>query len=637
MRNDLILSKLQTQLRFHPHPIIACIDFDGTLYTAGKTMWKAPYYNRKTSSLFRKSHIPFVIVTGRADWNALAEAELQVFGMTKPDAVITGAGSMVYYRNEQGVLEQDIDRLAMLETCTFIWRDNKGREKKERWNKEHIITITQTHQYASYLRLSTDDDNVFVVRFSVRNVPIDILEHIKSELKTIFPEGIKILIAEKLLQKNTVDIYSGDILLVPFLAGKDSAIAYILERYALLLPLSAEKIRKAEAGTSKLQAYIFGDSSIDIKMLAMEEDSKHYFLSQYGVHLTPRAEKILKKVQLKNPHLQLVADDGPKVIFHTFRKILTQSHFSPAQNSYARKLIAPFEKIINKTVYPHLSANELSFKGLSLVIKGINVIYDSQGKKKQNSKGLRYYLLGMSMDLFDGMRARSSQRRFLHDNELDVDGQLIDVFCDRAKEFYQLYKRSFFVILTETKNPAQNQQTLNQAYQTLLAAMSCVLPSAARAQVEMENTIVKENDEHGGSMFKRSRRLLLSLLYDTSGKKQKSFAIDKNIYETNMATFTHRLSFLPRSNPVNTLHKLDLPQLSDFQKKALERFLLLVQLLQEENQIIVKALKEYPQLLENYQTFQKNIAQYLEIDVKIMRKANNIAFPSLSLQQYLHI
>src|SRR5258708_34057941 len=91
---DTIIHKLKQQT--FRSPTLAFIDFDGTLYTAGKTMWKSLFYNQKTSRILRDLHIPFILVTGRADWSKMAALELRFFRMKKPDEVITGAATAIY-------------------------------------------------------------------------------------------------------------------------------------------------------------------------------------------------------------------------------------------------------------------------------------------------------------------------------------------------------------------------------------------------------------------------------------------------------------------------------------------------------------------------------------------------------------
>lgn len=573
MIQQLVLNKLQKQQAIHPHPMIACIDFDGTIYTAGKTMWQAPYYNRKTSKLLEQFSIPFILVTGRGVWTKPAEAELRVFGMRKADIIVTGAGSMIYYRQKSGKLIPDEKRFTMLKKSTVTWKDEKGSMQKDIWDKQHILQIILRYPFSRYLRVSSDYDNEFTIRFQTRNLSIEILESIKSEILTLLPDGVKVLFAEKLFQVNTLHTFSGDVLIVPGLAGKDNAVGYILKEYA-------------QALNQPVQGILFGDSSVDIRMLTMANDPKFYTLAQYGVHLTPRAYRILEKVTDKNPHLHISHKDGAEIIYSVFKQLLHSSYYSPSQNSTLRGIIRPFEGLVNRTVYPKLSANELSFKGLTMMIEGIDTIYLHPSQK---IKGFQYYALGTGMDLFDGIRARQSITA-------ETDGQLIDVFCDRVKEFYQLYKRAQIRF---------DQQKNNKAYTTLLTAISCILPSIARAQVELAGGFVAEKDEKGGSMFDRTKRLTQSLFYDAFGNGDKSYGIDKDIYDKNLATYQNRL----RNIAVIPQKKQPMTQ---EQQKAKTRLALLQSIITEEHALVTNTLQPYPDLAETYKkTFLRVIKPYL--------------------------
>src|SRR5947209_14975586 len=73
--------------------------------------------------------------------------------------------------------------------------------------------------------------------------------------------------------------------------------------------------------------------------------------------------------------------------------------------------------------------------------------------------------------------------------------------------------------------------------QTYISAISCILPSLARAQAEVNGTIVKEQDTKGGSMLARTRRLFLSLFFDTIGLDRKSTRLNSSHANISYAVF----------------------------------------------------------------------------------------------------
>jgi hypothetical protein len=76
---------------------------------------------------------------------------------------------------------------------------------------------------------------------------------------------------------------------------------------------------------------------------------------------------------------------------------------------------------------------------------------------------------------------------------------------------------------------------------------------------------------------------------------------------------------------------------NNLQQKALERFLLLVELLQEENSIIEKMLISYPEVLKQYKKErEQRIKEYLELDVKELRKKWDINNYNLTVKNYVN-
>lgn len=315
-QTDAVLEKLYAQ--HATQPLFLVLDFDGTVYTAGKDFWKAPIYNRKTSSILQDHHIPLTIITGRHKWDWTSERLMRLLGL-RADIVIYGGGSVILHRGMDGILKRDMSHELFMQNSKFTWIDEENTLHHEFWNRRRIIQRAKDITIAHRLRLFKQEKSEFVVRYHADRMPFSVLEQTKHILKEVFPQGVKILMGEALFGLNTTDIYSGDILLVPETSGKDNAVAFILKHYA--------KLSKC-----KLHAIVFGDSSIDISMLMMKENSLAYSLSQYGVHLAPHTLKVLKKIQPENPHLVLNPNEGPQVIYEAVRKIVT-SQFSPPQLS----------------------------------------------------------------------------------------------------------------------------------------------------------------------------------------------------------------------------------------------------------------------------------------------------------------
>lgn len=603
--HDVILTKLEKNFRTFSKPVITFVDFDGTFYTAGRTMWKAPYYNRKTSHILSKNHIPLIIITGKSDWNRLEEIESATCGLKKADAIVAGAGTVIYHRDITGRLIRDIAWTKQLQESVFIAKPAPGKFYKEKWNKESIVAYITSANLSDYLRLSFEKDNDFVVRFNVKNLKMKVVNDLEKRLQLLFPHGVKILIAEKLLQRNTLDIFSGDILIVPKISGKDGAMEYLLDFYS-------KAVRKT------LQVYCFGDASIDVAMLTLKSKPGYYILRQYGVNLRPRARKMLRQAEKENDHLTATNQEGPQVIYNVFQQLYDKHDgFSKAQNSKIRRFLYPLESLLDQIHDAKLSANDISFLGLKTVIKNIDSLY----KNKQTNfftklQGISGYVYGNFTDVLDGIRARRSKAT-------PENGQLVDVFCDRVKEFYQLFSRA-------QKRFLKND---TDGYSTLLAAISCILPSIARAQAEITGKIVLENDPLKGSMLSRTKKLFQSFFYDLAGKYTKSLDIDKKILQHNLATFHRRTLFSNFS-----LENVKPRDLNVFQQQSLAKWLLLIHLLQEEDFLVLQYLKKYPHLFYQYDhDFREQLKPYLKVSTRRLRETWHMEDSHLTLDNFVKI
>lgn len=605
------------------------VDFDGTMFTPNQKLITAPFYNVQTGKLLKKYNIPLIVVTGRSTWTQKSDIETMLLGLPKPDAVVAGAGSIIYYRLPNGQLSLDTDWENRMSETVIQWR----REREKTWNRETVLETIRPLLPANIAVLPNSADT-YLIRLYAKQMPMEHLMELKKTIEMHFMQGIKVILTEKLLQPNTLEVFSGNILIVPETAGKENAVKY-------LLGVIDNKAR--HASTKEIfQAYCFGDATIDIPMLTLKSEPGKFDMHTYGVNLTPLAKKTLQGIAEINPQLSIVeSPHSPHAILEVAKtnflslrerpalagvreETTSRRDFSPAQNNPSRLLIRPFESLLDKSFDKKLSANEISFKGLAMVKQSTDLLYDKHTPNIFAKLNIwKLYTVGNVTDIFDGIRARQT-------NTISNEGQLTDVFCDRAKEFYQVYKRGEHII---TKNE-------KRGYQTFLTAISCILPSIARAQAEMSGTIVKENDAKGGSMLSRTRKLFSAFFFETLGNQKKSSRIDQQIYEANLATFQNRIQSI-HSFPLHSGEGLRVrgetsknpeDNFNVLQQKAHERYLLLIQLLQEEHAIIEKALKPYPESLQKYKKeFMKNIENYLKINVSTERKKYKLIFPSLKL------
>ncbi|HSD98377.1 MAG TPA: HAD-IIB family hydrolase [Patescibacteria group bacterium] len=631
MDYEYVIRKLQRQ----ENPEILFSDIDGTLFSPNLNLLTAPLYNVQTASYLKEKSISFITVTGRSFWRRIDQYHLSLLGMPKADAVITANGTAIYYLQRDKYISDFIWQGLMQSTKIT---DSSG--KVFSWNKLDITNAIADYLEKNRFPNQFGKGNTYLIRIRFNKYPVEKIQQIRKDILAMFPKGLRVLLTEKLLWQNSLSIFSGEMLITPITAGKDKAVQYLLKNFS-------SQIHKP------IHALIFGDATIDIPMLTMKGNETYETLSQYGVRPTPLAREFLEEKMITNNNIKILGDDGPREILWTLRpelrKIQTQNvilanevrpeskerswtsqdpeklSFSPAQNNKARKIIRVFERVLDKIVDKNMSPNEISFLGLQKLSEGLKNLQQPKASITQKAKGLYFYGFGNLADILDGIRARNS-------NMKEENGQLVDGFSDRAKEFMQLFHRAKkrLVILNES------EESQSPALQTFLAAISCSLPSIARAQVEISGKTVSERDEKGGSMIDRTKRLFTSLLFDTLGLDDQSTAKDMEIFTTNIATFQNRLSSSNKIKISQHLQTIKYDTLSEFQKNALERFLLYVDVLQQENVIIKKFLSKNKQLLKEYERISSKLAKnYLEISVNKLRKKFGIKDYGFEVKKYL--
>lgn len=480
-------------------------DFDGTLFDPNLRAFIAWIYNRKTSKLLTDHNIPYILNTGRPIWDTLSEVNLGMVGMKKPDVVIYGAGTKIEWRrNNIYELDQDWEKVM----------------QKARWDKqktiESIAPIIKEYDAKFY-----DTKNEYMTRVWVHKMPVSTLSEFILSLQKVV-ENTKILRTEQILLPNTETFFSGYLLLIPSKAGKEEGMKHVLKKLSPKISLA------------------FGDALVDIPMLVDK--------SSVGYVLNPTA---LARKELKNTKVTILEGSPPENLLKIVTEALSKKN--SVRNSPYRSISNSIFALIEPLVYPKLTPNQLSVKGLDLVHRSLS---------QTNRHGIIFLVQGFLMDVFDGIRARRQPELIAE------DGQLVDVRTDRMKEFLLLSSRGNFD-----------------------AAISCFLPSIARAQAEAVGVIVNEFDSAGGSALSRSIKLIKSYLLHSFGNVDGSNRVDNSIYLSNLQTFQNRKS---------QAKSFSWNKLKDYDQESVKRLLFLVDLLKEQlsrgkiqDQNLKEALKEY--------------------------------------------
>lgn len=500
-------------------------DFDGTLFDPSVKAFIAWYYNSQTTQLVNAHHIPFILNTGRPIWDAFSDVQIAVAGMKKPDVVVFGAGTKIVWRRK-GRYELDQK-----------WEETM---RKTGWEKERILQAIAP-VLKEYNAALFDTKNEYMTRIWIRKIPIERLNRFIKSLNEVLKKT-KILRTEQILLPNTEVVFSGYLLLIPDIAGKEAGMKHVLD------------ILKPEVNLA------FGDALVDLPML-MDASSE-------GFAVNPTA---LARKELKNTKVTILEGSPPENILRTLSSKLHTK--TTTRNSPYRSISDPLVTLIEPFVYPKLTANQLSMKGLEIAQNAL---------KKGQPINLFSLVAGYIIDLIDGARSRKRPEMATE------DGQLVDVYADRMKESLELQLHGHFD-----------------------ASLTCFLPSIARAQAEAMGLKLDEFDSAGGSALSRSMKLIKSYFLYSIGRRDGSNRIDQSIQKSNMQTF-HKRRSQAKSFSWNSLKNYD--------KKSVKRLLFLVSLLHKETKKQEVEDGELKEILK----------EYSKINVDKLTNELKITFPKLT-------
>jgi len=264
-KNDIALLKLQNQTSNTPRLIVA--DFDGTLFTPNiKIIAEVLHHNKQLKKLLLRQHIPLIINTAKRDWLKKEKNDARILGIS-PDVIIVGAGTKIYHKTIDNKLVLDTEWQTKIRG-TQLWNSKSIEDRVNEWREKHKITMRKIK------------DSDFQVRYRVRHVATRQLPVLAASLQKQFDSGIQVVYTES-VYSNKFGFQTGDILIIPAIAGKDNALQYLLEKYS-------EIVQK------QIDAYCFGDGSIDLLSFLTMPLTANYVLKQFLIHPTALAKYLFE-------------------------------------------------------------------------------------------------------------------------------------------------------------------------------------------------------------------------------------------------------------------------------------------------------------------------------------------------------
>ncbi len=332
-----IINTLQTRDKTNKPLDVLCLDIDGTVYMKEKNSegkWVKKGDNSEVSNQLRQKNIPQIMISARPDHGPNEEQEMLNLKLNPFDVVIVGAGTVIYWRNQEGNLELDKEFVERMANHPIGYRqktvDGTGLERgiirKAKYNPQLIKDILEPgldqFKPAGFQSIYLDSNvGVGFTTLHVENMTFEDLKKTINYVKNSI-QGIRVTFSED-IEHLSKEQFNGWIQIIPACAGKDKALRYVLEKIA-------HKINPFGEENKKIAAHIAGDSAIDIWMLAMGTNYEDpYSVNQYRLgNSSPYAKGKLDQVKEtlnsekntseyktgRQANLKLIDEEGPSGI-----------------------------------------------------------------------------------------------------------------------------------------------------------------------------------------------------------------------------------------------------------------------------------------------------------------------------------
>lgn len=318
--DSIALEKIRRRQRLGKPLDLLALDIDGTI---GIRTRQGTYIgsNRETAQQIRDKNIPVILNTGRPEWEETQDTSIsQNYALPPADAVIAGSGTLVYWRNKDGLLQIDKKYLELMRRQRISIRTD-GNTVDRPYNPDLIANtlnpiLSEFIQNGLQQILVDRNDGIGGVRLVAESMSYEELRRMIRRVQSKIA-GIKLQISEY-SSENMDQAFSGWIHIVPAAGGKDRALSYVLS-----------ELNRAGDFDEKLIAHAIGDSSLDTPMLAMGTSEKSGFeVKQYALgNHAPDARRRLQNVMtalsssvrnqsFPRAQVRFLPQNGPDGVFH---------------------------------------------------------------------------------------------------------------------------------------------------------------------------------------------------------------------------------------------------------------------------------------------------------------------------------
>lgn len=298
LENTRIVSKLGKRLEHGKPADIVCLDIDGTVYEKMKNQdgqWVKEGDNTVTSQKLTEGSIPLVLISARPDWDDNSDREMEGLNLCNADAVIAGAGTLIYWRDQDGKMKIDEEYLQKLREQKITY-EKDGEKFEEPYNPESIREVLDNNLQdlkdsglVTKVKVDTNKGIGFTT-IDISDMPFKQLHELRSRIMGIkgLLKGVRVTFSEDLEQLSG-ETFSGWVQILPENSNKGLAMTYLLEK-------TARTVNPASIDQKKPRAHAVGDSAVDMWMLlasSREDDPyeiKGHLLKNASTYATKRME-----------------------------------------------------------------------------------------------------------------------------------------------------------------------------------------------------------------------------------------------------------------------------------------------------------------------------------------------------------
>lgn len=216
--------------------------------------------NWPAMQMLQDKSVPVMYVTGLQSWDDEQDEYLGTYGIARGDVISAGTGSLVYWRDEQGQLRLDEAYAQRMKAhpVTLYGKNGYTVPYSPGIIASELSGAINRRMFSCFRDMKViENDGAGVLSIKVSGAEMEEIQALHHAINGTVG-GIKIAVSESQHPENRQSSrITGDLHVIPNIAGKDRSLRYILGRLSRAL------------GDAHIHAHAIGDATVDVPMLAM--------------------------------------------------------------------------------------------------------------------------------------------------------------------------------------------------------------------------------------------------------------------------------------------------------------------------------------------------------------------------------